>query len=54
MKIELWNVQNSGISLSTVVLNGRDRHEKHGVPLLCASITFLTIYFTQKPTEIHW
>ena len=34
------------ISLSTVVLNSRDRHEKHGVPLLHASITHLTIYFT--------
>ena len=36
------------ISLSTVVLNSRDRHEKHGVPLLRASITRLTIYFTPK------
>ena len=32
------------ISLSTVVLNSRDQHEKHSVPLLCALITHLTIY----------
>ena len=38
----------SWISLSTVVLNSMDRHEKHGVPLLCTSITRLTMYFTQK------
>ena len=31
------------ISLSTVVLNSRDRHEKHGNPLLHASITRFTI-----------
>ena len=31
------------ISLSTVVLNSRDRHKKHGVPLFRASTTCLTI-----------
>ena len=31
-----------------VVLNSRDRHKKHGIPLLCASITRLTIYPIRK------
>ena len=30
-------------SLSTVVLNSRDQHEEHGIPLLCSFITRLTI-----------
>ena len=38
----------SHISLSTVILNSRDRHEKHAIPLLRALITCLTMYFTQK------
>ena len=43
------------ISLSTVVLNSRDRHKKHGVPLLRASITCLTIYILhpEKLTKMH-
>ena len=36
-----------------VVLNSRDRHKKHGVPLLRASIIRLTIYFTQK-NQLKW
>ena len=34
--------------------DSRDRHKKHGVPLLSASITRITIYFTRKPTKMHW
>ena len=42
------------IIISMVVLNSRDHHEKYGVSLLRVSITYLTIFFTQKPTEMHW
>ena len=31
------------ITLSMVVLHSRDRHKKHGIPLLHVSITWLTI-----------
>ena len=34
------------ISLSTIVLNSRDRHEKHSVPLFCTSTTCLIIHLT--------
>ena len=41
------------VSLSTVVFNSKDRHEKHGVLLLCASITRLTIYLPKKLIEMY-
>ena len=33
---------------TAVLINSRDQHEKHGVPLLRASITRLTTYSTQN------
>ena len=37
--------------LGTIVLNSRDQHKIHGVPLLCASTTHLTIYSIRTSPE---
>ena len=42
--LDMQLCKNHSCKYGSTLLNSRDRHEKHGVPLLCASITCLTIY----------
>ena len=41
-------------SLSTVVLNSRDQHEKHGIPLFHASQYTSQYTLSEKPTNIGY